>query len=51
MLLMAIALMLDVPEAIAGFLRPLAGFGMAVGLVLSCLAGLRYTLVLAGKAQ
>ncbi len=51
MLLMAIALMLDVPEAIAAFLRPLAGFGMAVGLALSCLAGLRYTLVLAGKAQ
>jgi len=51
MLLMGIALMLDVPEAIAAFLRPLAGFGMAVGLALSCLAGVRYTLVLAGKAQ
>ena len=51
MMLMAIALMLDIPEAIAAWMRPLAVFGMAAGLALSCLSGVRYTLVLAGKAR
>ncbi len=50
MLLMAIVLMLDIPEAIAARMRPLAVFGMVTGLALSWLAAVRYTLVLAGKA-
>lgn len=50
MLLMAIVLMLDIPEAIAARMRPLAVFGMLTGLALSWLAAVRYTLVLAGKA-
>jgi hypothetical protein len=51
MMLMAIALMLDIPEAITAWMRPLAVFGMAAGLALSCLSGVRYTLALAGKAR
>jgi CDP-diacylglycerol--glycerol-3-phosphate 3-phosphatidyltransferase len=49
MLLMAVALMLDIPEQTAAQLRPVALYSMALGLTLSCLAGWRYTLALAGK--
>jgi phosphatidylglycerophosphate synthase len=41
MLLMAIVLMLDIPEAIAARMRPLAVFGMLTGLALSWLAAVR----------
>jgi CDP-diacylglycerol--glycerol-3-phosphate 3-phosphatidyltransferase len=49
MLLMAVTLMLGIPESTAGVLRPVAFYSMAVGLALSCYAGWRYTLALAGK--
>lgn len=46
LLLMAIALMLDVPETAAAWLEPVALVGMAVGLLLSWTAAWRYTRVL-----
>jgi CDP-diacylglycerol--glycerol-3-phosphate 3-phosphatidyltransferase len=48
LLVMAVAVMLDVPASTAAWLRPVALVGMAVGLLLSCAAGWRYTRVLAG---
>jgi CDP-diacylglycerol--glycerol-3-phosphate 3-phosphatidyltransferase len=51
LLLMAVALMLEVPASTAATLRPVAVVSMGVGLVLSCLAGWRYTLALAGNAR
>jgi CDP-diacylglycerol--glycerol-3-phosphate 3-phosphatidyltransferase len=47
MLVMAVALILDVPASAEARLRPLAYGGMCVGLLLSCLAGWRYTRTLA----
>ena len=49
LLLMAIAVMLDVPDPAAARMRAVALVSMAVGLALSCHAGWRYTRVLAGK--
>lgn len=49
LLVMAVTLMLDIPDAAARALRPVAFYGMGAGLALSCYAGWRYTLVLAGK--
>ena len=49
MFLMAVAIMLPVPETVASVLRPLAVGAMALGLGLSCYAGWRYTRVLAGS--
>jgi CDP-diacylglycerol--glycerol-3-phosphate 3-phosphatidyltransferase len=50
LLLMAIALMLDVPETAAAWLEPVALVGMAVGLLLSWTAAWRYTRVLVRSA-
>ena len=50
LLLMAVAIMLDVPEPAAVWLREIATASMAAGLALSCYAGRRYTRVLAGRA-
>ncbi len=50
LLLMAVALMLDVPEPAAGRMREIALVSMGVGLALSCFAGWRYTQVLARRA-
>jgi CDP-diacylglycerol--glycerol-3-phosphate 3-phosphatidyltransferase len=50
LLLMAVALMLDVPETTSAWLKPLAFVSMGAGLLLSCLAGWRYTRVLVGSA-
>ncbi len=49
LLVMAVTLMLDIPQGLAAVLRPLAFYCMAIGLALSCLSAWRYTLVLAGK--
>ena len=49
MFVMAVILMLSVPESVTWCLRPLAYYSMAFGLTLSCYSGWRYTLVLAGK--
>jgi len=51
MLVMAVVLILDVPAGLAELLAPLAMFGMAVGLLLSCAAGWRYTRSLAGASR
>jgi len=51
MLVMAVVLVLDVPAGLAELLAPLAMFGMAVGLLLSCAAGWRYTRSLAGASR
>jgi phosphatidylglycerophosphate synthase len=51
LLLMAVALMLDVPESTAAWLEPVALVGMAVGLLLSWVAAWRYTRVLVGRVQ
>ncbi len=48
LLLMAVTLMLDIPASIAALLRPVALVSMGIGLALSCIAGWRYTLALAG---
>jgi hypothetical protein len=45
-----VVLMLDVPVDIAARMAPVATVGMAVGLVLSCAAGWRYTRALGGSA-
>jgi CDP-diacylglycerol--glycerol-3-phosphate 3-phosphatidyltransferase len=50
LLLMAVVLMLDVPESTASWLKPLAFASMVAGLLLSCFAGWRYTRVLARSA-
>jgi phosphatidylglycerophosphate synthase len=50
MLLMAVALMLDVPESMAAWLAPIAVVSMAVGLLLSWAAAWRYTRVLVRRA-
>lgn len=50
LLLMAIALMLDVPETAAAWLEPVALVGMAVGLLLSWTAAWRYTRMLVRRA-
>lgn len=50
LLLMAIAVMLDVPDPAAARMRAVALASMTVGLALSCHAGWRYTRVLTGKA-
>ncbi len=49
MLVMAIAIMLDVPPQYVAWMKPLAVGGLAVGLALSCLSGWRYTQVLTGR--
>lgn len=49
LLVMAVTLMLEIPQGLAAVLRPLAFYCMAIGLGLSCFTGWRYTLVLAGK--
>jgi CDP-diacylglycerol--glycerol-3-phosphate 3-phosphatidyltransferase len=48
LLVMAVVLMLDVPERAAAVMAPVAVGGMAVGLALSCYSGWRYTRALAG---
>ncbi len=48
MLLMAVAIMLDVPPQHAAWMKPLALGSVVVGLALSCVAGWRYTQALAG---
>jgi len=45
-----VALMLDGPETAAAWLKPLAFASMGAGLLLSCLAGWRYTRALVGSA-
>lgn len=50
LLLMAIALMLDVPATAAAWLEPVALVGMAVGLLLSWAAAWRYTRMLVRRA-
>lgn len=50
MLLMAVALMLDLPEATAAWLAPVARVSLAVGLLVSWAAALRYTRVLVGRS-
>jgi CDP-diacylglycerol--glycerol-3-phosphate 3-phosphatidyltransferase len=47
LLVMAIAIMLDVPASVVAVLQPIAFGGMCVGLVLSCTAAWRYTRALA----
>lgn len=49
MFVMAVILMLGVPEWVAWWLRPLAYYCMAFGLVLSWYSALRYTRVLVSK--
>lgn len=49
MLLMAIALMLDVPPQTAAWMKPFAVVSLGVGLLFSCISGWRYTMVLAGR--
>jgi hypothetical protein len=46
---MAVTLMLDIPASTAALLRPVALVSMGIGLALSCIAGWRYTLALAGR--
>jgi hypothetical protein len=47
---MAVTLMLDISPSAAALLRPVALVSMGIGLTLSCIAGWRYTLALAGKS-
>jgi CDP-diacylglycerol--glycerol-3-phosphate 3-phosphatidyltransferase len=50
LLVMAIAIMLDVPASLVAVLRPLAFWAMCIGLVMSCTAAWRYTRALAQSA-
>jgi len=50
MLLMAIALMLDVSPQTAAWMKPFAVVSLGVGLLLSCISGWRYTMVLARRS-